>query len=118
MQIFIEKKVDKLWFRAYSSICKLNNCRGNHVSNFNQTLTSVHSMSSAEIDLLIEAIKLRRTALARGSVRKLSVGDLVKFTGKRGETVQGSVVKLNRKTAIVNSKGSQWRVTASLLSQC
>ena len=55
-------------------------------------------MSSAEIDLLIEAIKLRRTALARGSVRKLSVGDLVKFTGKRGETVQGSVVKLNRKT--------------------
>jgi hypothetical protein len=118
MQIFIEKKVDKLVFRAYSSICKLNNCRGNQMSNFNQAVTAVHSMTSSEIDLMVEAIKLRRTALARGSVRKLSVGDLVKFTGKRGETVRGSVVKLNRKTAIVNSQGQQWRVTASLLSTC
>ena len=88
------------------------------MSNFNQAVTAVHSMTASEIDLMVEAIKLRRTALARGSVRKLSVGDLVRFTGKRGETVQGSVVKLNRKTAIDNSGSQQWRVTASLLRTC
>ena len=71
----------------------------------NEAITKIHSMSAAELNLAVEAIKLRRTALARGSVRKLSVGDLVKFTGKRGETVRGSVVKLNRKTAVVNSNG-------------
>ena len=84
----------------------------------NEAITQIHRMSSSELNLAVEAIKLRRTSLARGSVRSLSVGDLVRFTGKRGETVRGSVVKLNRKTAIVNSGGQQWRVTASLLSPC
>ena len=86
------------------------------MSNFNTALTAVHSMSSSELNLLVEAIKLRRTSLARGVVRTLSVGDLVKFTGRGGASVRGRVVKLNRKTAVVDAGGTQWRVTASLLT--
>jgi hypothetical protein len=83
----------------------------------NEAITQIHSMNSAELTLAVEAIKLRRTALARGSVRKLSVGDRVRFTTRSGERVTGSVGKLNQKTAIVESGGTQWRVTASLLTQ-
>lgn len=81
----------------------------------NEAITQIHRMSSSELNLAVEAIKLRRTALARGSVRKLSVGDLVRFRNRQGSTVRGSVVKLNRKTAVVDAGGTQWRVTASLL---
>ena len=84
----------------------------------NEAITRIHAMNSAELDLAVQAIKLRRTALARGSVRKLSLGDRVRFTTRSGAVVQGSVGKLNQKTAIVNSQGQQWRVTASLLTPC
>lgn len=84
----------------------------------NEAITQIHRMSSSELNLAVEAIKLRRTSLARGSVRSLSVGDLVKFRNRQGSTVRGSVTKLNRKTAVVDVQGTQWRVTASLLSPC
>jgi len=83
-----------------------------------EALTAIHKMSSSELDLAVEAIKLRRTNLAKTKVRSLSVGDRVRFTTRSGETIRGSVGKLNRKTAIVNSQGQQWRVTASLLTAC
>ena len=82
----------------------------------NEAITQIHRMSAAELNLAVEAIKLRRTALARGSVQKLSVGDLVRFRDRQGNSVRGSVVKLNRKTAVVDAGGTQWRVTASLLT--
>ena len=83
-----------------------------------EALTAIHKMSSSELDLAVEAIKLRRTNLAKTKVRSLSVGDRVRFTTRSGETISGSVGKLNRKSAIVNSQGQQWRVTASLLTAC
>lgn len=84
----------------------------------NEAISKIHSMSSSELNLAVEAVKLRRTALARGSVRKLTVGDSVRFRDRKGNSVRGSVVKLNRKTAVVDCAGTQWRVTASLLSAC
>ena len=84
----------------------------------NEAITQIHRMTSSELNLAVEAIKLRRTALARGSVTKLSVGDLVKFKDRKGSTVRGSVTKLNRKTVLVDAGGTQWRVTASLLTPC
>ena len=83
-----------------------------------EALTAIHKMSASELDLAVEAIKLRRTNLAKTKVRSLSVGDRVRFTTRSGETIRGSVGKLNRKTAIVNTGGQQWRVTASMLTAC
>ena len=89
------------------------------MSNFNTALTAVHSMSRSELDLLVEAIGLRRTALARASVRSLTVGDSVKFTGRGGDVIRGQIIKLNRKTAVVDAGNAagNWRVTASLLTK-
>ena len=85
----------------------------------NEALTQIHRMNSAELALAVEAIKLRRTALARGSVRSLSIGDSVRFKNRQGSTQRGVVTKLNRKTAVVDcgAQGS-WRVTASMLCAC
>lgn len=85
----------------------------------NEALTQIHRMNSAELALAVEAIKLRRTALARGSVRSLRIGDSVRFKNRQGSTQRGTVTKLNRKTAVVDcGAAGSWRVTASLLSAC
>ena len=81
-----------------------------------QAITAIHSMSRQELNTVVEAIQLRRTALARESVRALSIGDLVCFNDRQGQKVQGTIVKLNRKTASVDAGAmGRWRVTASLL---
>ena len=84
-----------------------------------EAITQIHRMSSSELTLAVEAIKLRRTALARGSVRSLRIGDSVRFKNRNGSHQRGVVTKLNRKTAVVDcGAGGSWRVTASLLSAC
>lgn len=86
--------------------------------NITQTITAIHSMSRQELNTVAEAMQLRRTALARDSVRALSIGDLVCFNSRQGQKVQGTVVKLNRKTASVDAGPlGRWRVTASLLER-
>ena len=82
-------------------------------------VAAIHQMSNEELNEVVEAIKLRRTALARGKVRSLCVGDSVRFKNRNGSHQRGVVTKLNRKTAVVDCGASgSWRVTASLLSAC
>lgn len=110
--------VDKLLTRSYTSSIVKQHCRGNTMGkNFKLCVEAVHTMSADEINTLVEAIKLRRTQLARTSVRSLCVGDLVQFSGKSGSSTRGRVIKLNRKTAVVDcGLGGKWRVTASMLT--
>ena len=82
-----------------------------------EAITQIHKMSRSELELAVEAIKLRRTQLAKTAARKFVRGDSVRFTGKRGATVRGTVEKVNPKTVVVDA-GAQgkWRVTASMLT--
>lgn len=78
----------------------------------------IYQMDMNQLNQVIEAIKLKRTHLAKQTARKFMIGDVVSFTGKRGELVTGVITKVNPKTMIVKSKsGIQWRVTASLLTK-
>ena len=87
------------------------------MNNVQTAIQAIRNMNKDDIDQVVEAVKLQRTFLARSATRGLSVGDKVKFTGKRGETVTGRVSKVNSKTVLVDSAGGvTWRVTASLLS--
>ena len=82
-----------------------------------EAITAIHKMSKSEIELAVEAIKLRRTQLARTAARKFVRGDSVRFTGKRGATVRGVVEKVNPKTVVVDAGVlGKWRVTASMLT--
>lgn len=109
--------VDKWFIRAYSSICNVNKQGQNIMTTITTTVSAIHTMTSSEIDRVIEAVKLRRTALAKGAARRIRVGDRVSFTGRGGALIQGTVHKVNPKTVIVDTATSgRWRVTASMLS--
>jgi hypothetical protein len=88
------------------------------MTDLTTTISAIHTMTSQEIDRVIEAIKRRRTMLAKSAARTIRRGDSVSFAGRGGETIRGTVLKVNPKTVIVSSSldATRWRVTASMLS--
>ena len=79
----------------------------------------IYQMNADQIDQVVEAIKLKRTHLANSVARSILIGDIVSFQGRRGQTVQGKVTKVNQKTIVVRDSQSQiqWKVTASMVSK-
>ena len=77
----------------------------------------IYQMNNDELNQIVEAIKLKRTHLARTMTRSVNVGDTVSFKGRGGKMVQGTVKKVNRKTLIVSEGFTNWRVTASLVEK-
>ena len=79
----------------------------------------IYQMNADQIDQVVEAIKLKRTHLAKSVARSILIGDIVSFQGRRGQTVQGKVTKVNQKTVVVrdSSTQTQWKVTASMLTK-
>ena len=79
----------------------------------------IYQMDSDQIDQVVEAIKLKRTHLAKTVARSIVVGDIVSFNGRRGQTVTGKVTKVNQKTVVVRDSTTQiqWKVTASMLTK-
>ena len=83
----------------------------------NTVMDQVARMDSAELNRVVDAIKLRRTFIAKESARGLFIGDSVQFEGKRGNTVCGTVTKVNQKTVVVDTvRDGRWKVTASMLT--
>jgi hypothetical protein len=88
----------------------------NQVQN---TIAEIFAMDKDQLNQVVEAIKLRRTQLARAVTRAVSVGDIVEFDA-RGRVVRGTVTKVNTKTLQVREdRGglatTNWKVTASLV---
>tara|TARA_R110000851_G_scaffold4150_2_gene16992 strand:- start:619 stop:906 length:288 start_codon:yes stop_codon:yes gene_type:complete len=79
----------------------------------------IYKMDSDQVDQVIEAIKLKRTHLAKSVARSIVIGDIVSFQGRRGNLVQGKVTKVNQKTVVVRDSKTQvqWKVTASMLTK-
>lgn len=76
-----------------------------------------------QLNSIIEAVKYRRGQLTKQSVRSLMPGVKVKFTNSRnGQTVIGTVSKINRKFVIVRESprvggliATNWRVPGNML---
>jgi len=79
----------------------------------------VYQMDNDQLNQLVEAVKLKRTHLARQAVRSFLVGDIVQFTKKNGVPVSGQVRKVNKKYIIVSESatGTQWRVPGTMLTK-
>ena len=76
----------------------------------------IYQMDSDQINQIVEAIKLKRTHLAKAVARSVKVGDIVSFDGRQGP-LQGKVIKVNPKTLVVDvGGGCRWKVTASLVT--
>jgi|TARA_B100001094_G_scaffold243097_1_gene239143 uncharacterized protein YkvS len=79
----------------------------------------IYKMDADQVDQIVEAIKLKRTHLAKTVARSIIIGDIVSFDGRRGQTVTGKVTKVNQKTVVVRDSTTQiqWKVTASMLTK-
>ena len=84
----------------------------------NTVQDQVGRMSAAELNLVVESIKLRRTFLARQTTNSINKGDKVQFDGgsKHG-VITGKVVKVNIKTIVVDSGPHNWKVSANLITK-
>lgn len=76
----------------------------------------LNKCSNEDLNLVVRMLKARRDSIARMNTATLGRGKKVKFVGRRGVTVTGTVDKVNRKTVIVKGDdGITWRVAGSLL---
>ena len=85
-----------------------------------KAVEQIYQMDNNELNQVIEAIKLKRTHLARQAVRSFVVGDMVQFTSRKtGGKVNATVKKVNRKYLVVEAHigGTQWRVPATMLTK-
>lgn len=57
--------------------------------------------TQAEVNLVIEAIKLQMNYLSRKNIRQFVNGDTVKFVARNGAVITGTVSKVNQKTVLV-----------------
>jgi len=75
------------------------------------------TFSNEDLNSINDAIKFARGQIATKNKFTLVKGSQVKFTSSRsGQTVIGSVEKVNRKFIIVKSGMTNWRVPANMLS--
>ena len=78
------------------------------------------NFTNTELDSISSAIKFARAQIINQNKREMTVGTIVKFTSNRtGQTVLGTVKKVNRKYIIVTENGrpsfTTWRVPANML---
>ncbi|SVD33498.1 uncharacterized protein METZ01_LOCUS386352 [marine metagenome] len=82
----------------------------------NDTLALVHSMTTEQVNAVVDAIKLRRTRIHRDAVHELNVGDKVKFTGRGNSIVTGTIEKKAIKNVVIDTGAGKWRVPASMVT--
>ena len=80
------------------------------------------NFTNEQLNSIGEAIKFARAQLVKENKSTLVKGSKVKFTGRQGVTVLGTVEKVNRKFVIVREQkpgafvATNWRVPANMLS--
>lgn len=89
------------------------------IQEINSTIIA-GTFTNDQLDSIIMAIKFARNQLATKTKFTLFKGSQVKFTSsKNGQTVLGTVEKVNRKYIIVKENGKAfggtWRVPANML---
>ena len=90
------------------------------IQEINSTIIA-GQFTNEQLDSIYMAVKFARNQLAQKNKFTLVKGTQVKFTSSRnGQTVLGTVEKVNRKFIIVRENGKafgcNWRVPANMLS--
>ena len=83
----------------------------NHISNT--------SWTNAELNQILEAVRLARDSTGRQTIGQLELGHTVTFWHRgQGRTLQGRVTGIHRKNVdMVTAEGARWRVPANLLTR-
>lgn len=83
------------------------------------TRAEISNMSWDDLTSVVALVQNRRNVLDSLAAMRLSLGQKVRFTGKRGRTVTGQVkeIKRNGKIIVNNcSDGMSWRLPAGMVT--
>lgn len=73
------------------------------------------SWTNDQLNSMIAAIKFNRAQLGRQSMRELRRGDSVRFVGRSGQYITGTVLECKIKNVIVDCGRTRYRVPANML---
>ena len=80
-------------------------------------LEDIYKMDSADIQSIVDAVKLRRNQLHLQDAQSFRVGDTVFFRGRRNTLCEAKVEKIKIKYVLVRTlDGTRWNVPGSYLS--
>jgi len=77
----------------------------------------IHGASTQDINLIIDAVKLRRNQMHTQMAQSFKIGDKVSFTGRYGRTETGTVTKVKIKYVVVDTGMSRWNVPGNHLTK-
>ena len=82
------------------------------MKNFDEIYHAIMNCSREDLDLVIDAVKVKDRRLREEATETLSVGDFVQFDAGRRGTIRGEVTKINPKTVMVRQtgKGTNWKI--------
>jgi hypothetical protein len=80
----------------------------------------IKKLDAAEINMLVGIIQDRRDVLSMEAHATFHVGDLISFSHTKKGWMDAQIIKINRKTAIVEILGhrEKWKVPLSRLDFC
>ena len=80
-------------------------------------ISDIYYMDGTELSAVIDAVKLRRNQLHTADAHKFRFGDRVRFQGRQGRTLQGTVERVKIKYILVKTDlGQRWNVPGSHLT--
>ena len=77
----------------------------------------IHGASPEDINLIIDAVKLRRNQMHTQKAQSFRIGDKVSFKGRYGRTETGTVTKVKIKYVVVDTGMSRWNVPGNHLTK-
>ena len=81
-------------------------------------LEDIYKMDSADIQSVVDAVKMRRNQLHFSDAQSFRVGDTVFFRGRRNTLCEAKVEKIKVKFVLVRTlDGTRWNVPGSHLSK-
>ena len=81
-------------------------------------LEDIYRMNGADIQSVVDAVKLRRNQLHLQDAQSFRVGDTVFFRGRRNTLCEAKVEKVKIKNVLVRTlDGTRWNVPGSHLSK-
>lgn len=86
------------------------------VAEINQAILAA-SLTNDDLTAINDAVAYMRGQLAKKVRWTLVKGTMVKFVSSRsGQTITGSISKINRKFVIIQAGVTRWRVPANMLT--
>ena len=96
-----------------------NKLKGGNMNNINEIIQAVQNITNEEElqalnSFIVDKLRLIHSQKQFAAAVQFKIGDQVRFDSRRGP-VEGTVIKINKKTIHVKDGMTTWKVSPSLL---